>query len=74
MHQASLKPVFGVWTCIFGCMDLYLGWTCILGVSICLLGVWNLSCGRLDLSGAKQVCFEDLNKDMFLEVKNETCS
>ena len=25
-------------------------------------------------AGAKKVCFEDLSKDMFLEVQNETCS
>ena len=25
-------------------------------------------------SGAKKVCFEDLSKDMFLEVQNEKCS
>ena len=28
----------------------------------------------LEKSGAKKVCFEDLNKDMFLEIQNETCS
>ena len=27
-----------------------------------------------DFVGAKQVRFEDLNKDMFLEFQNETCS
>ena len=25
-------------------------------------------------AGAKKVCFEDLSKDIFLEVQNETCS
>ena len=25
-------------------------------------------------AGAQKVCFEDLSKDIFLEVQNETCS
>jgi len=25
-------------------------------------------------AGAKKMCFEDLNTEMFLEVQNETCS
>jgi len=28
----------------------------------------------LDKSGAQKACFEDLDKDMFLEAQNETCS
>ena len=27
-----------------------------------------------DFAGAQKVCYEDLFKDMFLEVQNETCS
>jgi len=27
-----------------------------------------------DSPGAKKVCFEDVNEDIFLEVQNETCS
>ena len=36
--------------------------------------VWKMHLFAAGSAGAKKVCFQDLNKDIFLEVQNETCS
>ena len=36
--------------------------------------VWKIHLSGAGSAGARKVCFEDLSKDIFLEVQNEKCS